>query len=87
MIASVLAARVCLGGLADFLPHTDDGCAIETHCIACRAHISAITDVTVPSNLTHGAHEFTYIEAPPREAALERSSRLLPPGRAPPLQA
>lgn len=32
----VLAALVSAMG-ADFLPHTDDGCATEVHCVACRS--------------------------------------------------
>jgi hypothetical protein len=44
----VLAALVCVMG-ADFLPHTDDGCQVETHCLACRTAFSRATPVVLCS--------------------------------------
>jgi hypothetical protein len=40
-----IAAFVALAGftgllwLEDFAPHTDDGCQVEVHCLACRASV------------------------------------------------
>ena len=47
----VLVALVGLMGVSDFLPHTDDGCAVEIHCLTCRAHISAVTDLVTFASL------------------------------------
>jgi hypothetical protein len=33
--------------LEGYLPHTDDGCAVEVHCIVCRAQLGT-TGVAVP---------------------------------------
>ena len=86
-VTSVLVALVCLVGLAEFLPHTDDGCAVEQHCLACRAHISAVTDLSLGSSFLLGSRDFTYVERPREEAGLEGPLVLLPPGRAPPVTA
>jgi hypothetical protein len=83
----VLVTLVALLGLADFLPHTDDGCAVESHCLTCRAHMSAVTDLVTLSSLPTGANEFTAIEKADDQRPLDESSRLLPPGRAPPVSA
>jgi hypothetical protein len=42
-LAVVLATLGSLGilSLEGYLPHTDDGCAVEVHCLACRAHLGA----------------------------------------------
>lgn len=87
LVTSVLVALVGLVGLADFLPHTDDGCAVEQHCLACRAHISAVTDIVVASAVVFGANDVTYLETAAGDAALEAPAALLPEGRAPPLSA
>ncbi|MEO8361433.1 MAG: hypothetical protein ABI672_15480 [Vicinamibacteria bacterium] len=87
VVTGVLVALVSLIAVADFLPHTDDGCAIEQHCLACRAHISAVTDVATTSTFSLGAHEYSWIETPRSAATLEAPARFLPPGRAPPLSA
>jgi hypothetical protein len=45
MRTSRAAAVVALAGLLgllwleDFAPHTDDGCQVEVHCLACRASV------------------------------------------------
>ena len=44
----VLAALVCAMG-TDFVPHTDDGCQVETHCVACRTAFSRATPVVLGS--------------------------------------
>lgn len=55
-----LWAGVALVGLATitadgFLPHTDDGCEVEVHCLACRLSVgqaattAAVVIVTAPA--------------------------------------
>lgn len=83
----VLVALVALLGFADFLPHTDDGCAVESHCLACRAHISAVTDLVVAATITFSANEVTAVDAAEDRRLADAPSLRLPPGRAPPLSA
>jgi len=83
----VLVALVGLLGVADFLPHTDDGCALESHCLACRAHISAVTDLVTFATLPLGPSAITAFEWTVDARPLEAPVRLLPPGRAPPASA
>jgi hypothetical protein len=51
-LALTIAALTAIGALSleSYLPHTDDGCAVETHCIVCAAHLgtAAVPDVHVP---------------------------------------
>ena len=35
--AVILVLALFAGAMEGFLPHTDDGCATEIHCLACRA--------------------------------------------------
>ena len=35
--AVILVLALFAGAMEGFLPHTDDGCATETHCLACRS--------------------------------------------------
>lgn len=83
----VLVALVGLLGVSDFLPHTDDGCAVESHCLTCRAHISAVTDLVTFASLPLGPAEIAAFERTPDARPLEAPVRLLPPGRAPPASA
>lgn len=83
----VLVALVGLLGVADFLPHTDDGCAVESHCLTCRAHVSAITDLVTFATLPLGPSEISAFEGTAEPRPLDASVRLLPPGRAPPASA
>jgi hypothetical protein len=83
----LLVALVGLLGIVDFLPHTDDGCAVESHCLSCRAHISAVTDLVTFASLPLGPCEITAFERTSDRHPLDASARLLPPGRAPPASA
>lgn len=87
LVTGVLVALVSLVGLADFLPHTDDGCAVEVHCVACRAHLGKVAGVALSSVVLARANEFIALETIRGEAAKEAPTRLFPPGRAPPLSA
>jgi hypothetical protein len=35
-VAVLLLAGVSADAFSDFLPHTDDGCPVEVHCLVCR---------------------------------------------------
>ncbi len=84
---SVLVALIGLLGLADFLPHTDDGCEVELHCIACRAHLGPITDLTAPKFIFSGASQVVAMVRAQDQRPHDAPQHLLPPGRAPPLSA
>jgi hypothetical protein len=61
----VLAALVSVLG-ADFLPHTDDGCPTEVHCVACRSALGrqAVT-FTTPVTVMHLQAVGTVVERTP----------------------
>ena len=80
-----LVALVGLLSFADFLPHTDDGCGIEVHCISCRVHVTAVTDLVTLSALPVGADPVVFAEPIDESVAEDAGVRLLPPGRAPPV--
>ena len=82
-----LLLMAALGGavwLAGFAPHTDDGCQVETHCLACR---SAYTRPTVAAP----AHSVTVVlvavgaTVSARPAPLADGLRSLVSSRGPPL--
>ena len=35
-LAAVVLAALCVGLAEESFAHTDDGCPVETHCLACR---------------------------------------------------
>ena len=36
VLAAVLVAALGIAALDGFLPHTDDGCPVEVHCLVCQ---------------------------------------------------
>lgn len=83
----VLVALIGMLSFADFLSHTDDGCAVEVHCLACRAHLTTVTDLASLASHSMGPREVVAVEWTEDERPLDESLRLLPPGRAPPVTA
>lgn len=79
-----LVALVGLLSFGEFLPHTDDGCGIEIHCISCRVHVTAVTDLVTLSPLPVGVDPVVFAEPAEESVAEDAGVRLLPPGRAPP---
>jgi len=47
--ALALAAAVGLLLAEGFLPHTDDGCEVELHCLACRLLLSTAVGTAIPA--------------------------------------
>jgi hypothetical protein len=78
----VLAALVGALG-ADFLPHTDDGCATEVHCVACRSALGrqGVTFTTAVT-LTHLHAVGTVVECAP--SRIELVARDVAASRGPP---
>jgi hypothetical protein len=83
----VLVALIGLLGFVDLLPHTDDGCAVEVHCIACRAHLGPITDLTAPKFIFSGSSQIIAMVGAQDQRPHDNPHHLLPPGRAPPVSA
>jgi hypothetical protein len=46
-IALIVLATVVAAAGADFLPHTDDGCQTEIHCLVCRTAFSSAVPVAL----------------------------------------
>lgn len=83
-LALVVFAAAGVLSFEDYLPHTDDGCAVETHCVVCASHIgaTAIARTAAPVHLSLEIVGFVAPEAD--EATLEpavpaSSSRGPPP--------
>jgi hypothetical protein len=46
VVAAFLLAALAGGFVGDYF-HTDDGCAFETHCLACQRHIGSLAVVVL----------------------------------------
>jgi hypothetical protein len=86
-VASLLAlALLSVFGLAlaeDAFFHTDDGCAVELHCLSCRWHQGA-TVVSAPVTVPLAAPEPGALVCRPDGAARLEGARPETPSRAPP---
>ena len=83
---TVLAAVLCtaVAVVETSFVHTDDGCAVEVHCLACRWSYST-TIVFAPAPPSPAlASTFEFVRRDPAEATVERS-RSSAPSRGPPL--
>lgn len=81
-----LAALVCVSAalLEESFVHTDDGCSVEIHCIACRLAAGS-TAVVSPAIVLPVAVPTTAPLAPEADASPRDASRHESPSRAPPL--
>lgn len=82
---AALVVLVCAGTaiVPASLIHTDDGCAVEVHCVACRWAYNAqlvLVEVPVPVAL-HEAPDRVEADpvCPPAEAPIERATSRGPP--------
>jgi hypothetical protein len=87
LATSALALLVALGVVVveQSATHTDDGCAVEIHCLACRVALSATPDVAhlptsfvphlLPAEVVHAAHFM-----PHASTAVRRLASRGPPG-------
>lgn len=85
---AALALLVCAGLVAaqEAVVHTDDGCAVEVHCLACRwAYSADAVSVEAPAPLVlNEAPEAAPVES---RVQLPRSSPDVPTPRGPPAAA
>jgi len=84
---TLLAALALCTGLfiESFVPHTDDGCAVETHCLACSL---ALASLSVPAVALAVVARIDQVVQPVWTANEQRRSAtalLALPPRAPPL--
>ena len=87
-IASATLAGIALcAGLAvtSFLPHTDDGCQVETHCLSCRLTLGtvAVGASALPA-LVVRPHDAGQVVWTPNERLGSRVVAPILPARAPP---
>jgi hypothetical protein len=81
-----LAALLSLGGVLfeESFVHTDDGCAVEVHCLACRLTLGG-SAVLASSLDVAPATTIVAVETRPAPVAPEPVAPRLLPARAPPL--
>ena len=85
LVAALVLAAVCMGVAEESFAHTDDGCPVETHCLACRLATGtiAVLAAATPAILR-------IADCPERIWTETRQSRsesavAITPSRAPPL--
>jgi hypothetical protein len=64
-LALVVLAAAGVLSFEDYLPHTDDGCAVETHCAVCASHIgtAAVSQTPTPVHVAFDVVGFVAPEA------------------------
>jgi hypothetical protein len=69
----VLLALLALaaGGLNGFLPHTDDGCPTEIHCLVCRSAHGRVAAVSAPAAPALALTSLGAVAEPPLAACLD----------------
>jgi hypothetical protein len=85
LLAAVsLVLLVCLGAaiLENALVHTDDGCRVEVHCLACRWALSAVVDLAVAPPVVRIEAIELVVSPPIRRAASAVAA--VPESRGPP---
>jgi len=83
------AVALCLlaalaGGYVGEYAHTDDGCAFETHCLACQRQVGSLA-VVAPPLTASVAFEAVGSAAPPARVALLPAPIRAEAPRGPPL--
>jgi hypothetical protein len=85
VLASVVLAAMCVGLAEESFAHTDDGCPVETHCLACRLATGTVAVLAAALPILQRTAERTEriwtVEVQPRGAAAVATT----PSRAPPL--
>ena len=84
LVAALVLAAVCMGVAEESFAHTDDGCPVETHCLACRLATGtiAVLAATTPALLRIAdCTERIWAETPQSRS---ESPVAITPSRAPP---
>jgi hypothetical protein len=84
-LAAVVLAAMCAGLAEGSFAHTDDGCPVEKHCLACRLATGTVavlaTAVPVPQRTAERTERIWTVDVQVRGA----STAAITPSRAPPL--
>ena len=83
VVAALLLGGLTLVALAEWPDHTDDGCAVETHCSACLLRMGTpgvVPAAFVPPRAVAAADRITPAPLPTHEDATPRDL----PSRGPP---
>ena len=59
VVAAFVLAAMCAGIAEESFAHTDDGCPVETHCLACRLATGTIAVLAVAVPVLHRTAERT----------------------------
>jgi hypothetical protein len=84
LLAGIALIALAVAAAEDFVPHTDDGCPVEVHCVVCSAHLGHIA-ITAPANLPSLVSQavlFIHAETPRSPHRVARNEK---PPRAPPI--
>jgi hypothetical protein len=85
VFAVLVLAAMCVGLAEESFAHTDDGCPVETHCLACRLATGTVAVLAAALPVLQRTAERTEriwtVEVHPRGAA----AVAIRPSRAPPL--
>jgi hypothetical protein len=83
--AFLAVLALCAGLLIEsFATHTDDGCVVESHCLACRLTVGGVAVAAVSIPLLDRARETTEIVSIDDEQLRSESVAVILPSRAPP---
>jgi hypothetical protein len=83
-LALVVLAAAGVLSFEGYLPHTDDGCAVETHCAVCASHIGTAAVSHTPAHVPVGLDVVGFV-APEREATTLEPAVPTSASRGPPL--
>jgi len=75
VLVTVLLAALLGGAAEGFLPHTDDGCPTETHCLVCRTVQGRTAAVVGAVSLVAVALAAEVVPAPPAPRLVCAASR------------
>jgi hypothetical protein len=85
LVAALVLAAVCVGVAEESFAHTDDGCPVETHCLACRlatGTIAVLATAVAAAERAPDRPEPVWAETRPTPS---QSVAATTPSRAPPL--
>ena len=85
LVAALVLAAVCMGVAEESFAHTDDGCPVETHCLACRLATGTVAVLSVSVATTALAAERPEPIWAETHQTRSQSASVTTPSRAPPL--
>jgi hypothetical protein len=84
--AFLAVLALCAGlFIESFATHTDDGCEVESHCLACRLTVGGVAVAAVSTPLLDRIQEASGIVSVGDEQLRSESVAVILPSRAPPI--